>query len=369
MGSYINVGNAGFARNLKSRYIDKTGMIDIINKSVGTSQNLICVSRPRRFGKSYAAQMLCAYYDCSCNSEELFSDLEIAKCESYHDHLNKYNVIYLDMTFVKPYCDNYEKLVPFLQKKISEEIHHYYNEIEIKDELPENLLKLVKYTGRQVVMIIDEWDAPIRENPHVEKIYLEFLRSLFKSSGTTAQIFAAAYMTGILPIKKDGSQSAISDFYEYTMINPYRFAEYVGFTEKDVLSLCDEFHCDYNDIKLWYDGYNLGNAGSIYNPNSVMKAIYNNNISSYWTETSAATSLMNFIGKEYSGMSKTVAELIAGMDVKVDTVGFANDMKTFRGRDDVLTLLIHLGYLSYNSEKETVRIPNEEVRREFIRHL
>ena len=367
MGSYINLGNVGFARNLKDKYIDKSGLIDLINDSIGSSHNLTCVSRPRRFGKSYAAQMLCAYYDCSCDSHELFNGLEISGMESYEEHINKYNVVYLDMTYIKPYCDSYNELVRFIQDKISEEISHYYTELDIKKELPETLLSLVKYTGRKIIMIIDEWDAPIRENPKIERTYLEFLRSLFKSSGTTAQIFAAAYMTGILPVKKDGSQSAISDFYEYTMINPGKFAKYVGFTEDEVRELCAENEISFDEMKHWYDGYSMDRVGSIYNPNSVMKAIYNEKFGTYWTETSAATSLMSFIGKEYSGMSKTVAELIAGIDVKVDTVGFANDLTTFRGRDDVLTLLIHLGYLAYDAEKETVRIPNEEVRREFAK--
>lgn len=176
-------------------------------------------------------------------------------------------------------------------------------------------------------------------------------------------------MTGILPIKKDGSQSAISDFQEFSMIFASEFAEYVGFTEDEVRKLCSEYHRDFPLMKQWYDGYTLEGAGSVYNPNSVMKAVRNNRFHSYWTETSAAVSLMGYISLDFDGLSKTVAELIGGIEVKVDTNGFSNDLVTFRNRDDVLTLLIHLGYLAYNEETQKVHIPNEEIRREFAKTI
>lgn len=221
-------------------------------------------------------------------------------------------------------------------------------------------------------MIIDEWDAPIREageNWKVQWTYLEFLRSLFKNSSVTSKVFAAAYVTGILPIKKDGSQSAISDFQEFSIIHPMEFAEYAGFTEAEVKELCWEYGGDFAAVKRWYDGYTFGKAVSVYNPNSVMKALRYQEFRSYWTETSASKNLMDYIGLDFDGLSKTLAELLGGISVPVDTHGFANDLVSFRDRDDVLTLLIHLGYLSYERETETVRIPNEEVRLEFARSV
>ena len=220
-------------------------------------------------------------------------------------------------------------------------------------------------------MIIDEWDAPIREkkNPEEQMRYLTFLRSLFKNSGTTSRTFAAVYMTGILPIKKDGSQSAISDFYEFTMLRPYYFSPYVGFTEKEVLELCRAESINFTEMKRWYDGYEFKGTGPVYNPNSVMKALQFGEFGSYWTETSAADALMQYISQDYAGLQKTIAELIGGIEVPVNTNGFANDLTTFRCRDDVLTLLIHLGYLAYDTEKKTARIPNEEIRLEFSRSV
>ena len=365
MGTYLNPGNSGFAEMINTDYVDKTGLISLINSTIGTKKKLTCISRPRRFGKSYAAQMLCAYYDKTCDSHELFDEYAIADDPAYETHLNKYDVIYVDLTYIKQFCNNYENLVEYLPHQITEEICEAYPDIKQEREFPATLMNVVEMTGNRFVIIMDEWDAPIRENPSVEKTYLEFLRTLFKSSGTTSKIFAAAYMTGILPIKKDGSQSAISDFEEYTMIRPWRFGKYVGFTEREVHDLCSDHGVSFDKMKLWYDGYALKNVGSVYNPNSVMKAIYYDDFDSYWTETSAAEGLMEYISKDYNGMTRTIAELIGGVDVKVNTIGFANDLITFKGRDDVLTLMIHLGYLAYDSEKRTVRIPNEEIKLEF----
>ena len=369
MGVYLNPGNSGFDRIMRSDYIDKTMLVDTINHTIGATNNLTCISRPRRFGKSYAAQMLCAYYGKGEDSRPLFDELKIAQSKDYETHLNKYDVIYLDMTGVKPYSDSFSNVVPFLVSKISEEIRQQYPEVAIGTDFVTTLVNLVEYTNNKIIAIIDEWDAPIRENPEIGRSYLEFLRSLFKSSGTTGKIFAAAYMTGILPIKKDGSQSAISDFNEYTMIKPRKFGEYVGFTEAEVRGICAKYDVSFDRMKQWYDGYSFKGVGSVYNPNSVMKAAQNDDFDSYWTETSAAESLMDFISKDYNGLTKTVAELIGGVEVGVETLGFANDLTTFRGKDDVLTLLIHLGYLAYDSEKRTVRIPNEEIRREFQRSI
>ena len=365
MGTYLNPGNSGFEEMIRSDYVDKTELIKLINSTIGTKKKLTCISRPRRFGKSYAAQMLCAYYDKTCDSHELFEQYKIAKDTDYRKHLNQYDVIYWDMTGIKPYTEQYSALVPFLIRTLTDEIRKVYPTVTEKEDFSSILVDAVEKAGNRFIIIIDEWDAPIRENPQIQGEYLEFLRALFKNSGTTSKVFAAAYMTGILPIKKDGSQSAISDFKEYTMIKPRNFGEYVGFTENEVQNLCEEHGVSFERMKQWYDGYEFKDVGSVYNPNSVMQAIENDDFDSYWTETSAAESLMEYISKDYNGMTKTIAELIGGVDVKVNTNGFANDLVTFRGRDDVLTLMIHLGYLAYDSEKGVVHIPNEEIKLEF----
>lgn len=280
--------------------------------------------------------------------------------------MNKYDVIYLDMTNIMGKAAPQDILV-FVETRVTEELLEAYPDLKAGKAFDETLLMAVELTGHKFIMPIDEWDAPIRETPEIQKMYLQFLRMLFKGSGTTDRIFAAAYMTGILPIRKDGSQSAISDFRELTMVFPGNFAEYVGFTEKEVKELCQEYENDFLAMKQWYDGYVLEGAGSIYNPNSVMRALHEHRFRSYWTETSASKSLMEYISLDFDGTSRTAAQLLGGIEVPVDTNGFSNDLVTFRDRDDVLTLLIHLGYLAYNEETQTVRIPNEEIRLEFTR--
>ena len=379
MGTYLNPGNSGFQRIVESEYIDKTGLIRLINKSIGTTNNLTCISRPRRFGKSYAAQMLCAYYDKTCDSYELFRGLDISDASDFERHLNKYDVIYLDMTGIIGETELSE-IVPYIKRNILDEIRYRYPEVRIEEGFAATLVNLTQYANNQIIAIIDEWDAPIREaknEPHIQKEYLEFLRSLFKNSGTTSKIFAAAYMTGILPIKKDGSQSAISDFQEYSMLDPRGFAEYVGFTEEEVRLECEKLGRNFESMKKWYDGYTVGECRSIYNPYSVMQALASGKYRSYWKKTSAAETLMTYIDMDQDGLQDDVARLIAGENIIVDTGFFQNDVETFSNKDDVLTLLIHLGYLTYEEASDSydedddeeltgfARIPNEEVRSEF----
>lgn len=369
MGTYLNPGNSGFVRIRNGIYVDKSGLIGLLNRTIDTPGCLTCVSRPRRFGKSFAAQMLCAYYDKTCDSAELFDDLAAAGDTTYREHLNRYDVIYLDMTGVIGESSLTE-IVPYIQRNVVRELTEQYPELKAVEGFAATLVRAAETAGNKFIMIIDEWDAPIREakgRPQLQRKYLEFLRSLFKNSGMTSRIFAAAYMTGILPIKKDGSQSAISDFKEYTIMKPRQFAKYVGFTEEEVRNLCHEHGSDFEKMKQWYDGYEFRNMESVYNPNSVMEAIRNNDFDSYWTQTTAAESLMGYISLDFDGLGKTVAELVGGGETPVDINGFANDMETFRNRDDVLTLLIHLGYLAYDEETGKAHIPNEEIRLEFAR--
>lgn len=367
MGNYVNPGNSGFSGIRNDLYVDKTGLIRLINQTIDTPRRLTCVSRPRRFGKSFAAKMLCAYYDKTCNSAELFHDLDIADDTQYREHLNRYDVIYLDMTGIIGESSITE-VIPYIQRNVIRELAEQYEHLKVAEGFMATLANAAEAAGNKFIMIIDEWDAPIREakaHPDLQKKYLEFLRTLFKNSGMTDKIFAAAYMTGILPIKKDGSQSAISDFLEYSMIKPRQFGEYAGFTEEEVRKLCSDHNRDFQRMKQWYDGYSFRGLASIYNPNSVIRAIHNDDFDSYWTQTSAAESLMGYINLNFDGLGRTVADLVGGVETKVDTNGFANDLVTFRNRDDVLTLLIHLGYLTYNEETQKVHIPNKEVRMEF----
>lgn len=203
----------------------------------------------------------------------------------------------------------------------------------------------------------------------IDLINANLLRGWFKNNNFTPKVVAASYMTGILPIKKDGSQSAISDFKEYSILYPGRYVQYTGFTEDEVYGLCEQHKMDFNEMKAWYDGYEFPGHTAIYNPYSVMSALQEGKCRSYWQKTAAAESLMTYINMDFDGLQEMIARLIAGEEIEVDTDGFENDFETFRSRNDVLTLLIHLGYLTYNENEKTVRIPNEEIRIEFHKIL
>ncbi len=375
MGTYLNPGNKGFQEILQSGYVDKTGLIALVNQTVGTMQKLTCISRPRRFGKSYAAKMLCAYYDCSCDSRGLFEGKEIARKEGFLTHLNQYHVINLDITgFISDATGRDIPLsnVPnMIAEAIYRELTESYPEQKGKG-LADAMIGCVEKSGKEFVFIIDEWDALIREakgDTAVQKKYLNFLRGWFKNGNFTPKVVAAAYMTGILPIKKDGSQSAISDFIEYPIFEPDGFAEFTGFTEDEVERVCESYRMSFEDARKWYDGYEFPDVGAIYNPYSVMMAMRKRKFGSYWQKTSAAESLMTYINMDFEGLQETISRLISGEEIEVDKDFFENDFETFKSRDDVLTLLIHLGYLTWNEEEGTAHIPNEEVRIEFRRIL
>lgn len=367
MGNYLNPGSSGFEGMRRATYVDKSGLIGLVNSTIRTPQKLVCVSRPRRFGKSFAAKMLCAYYDRSCDSHALFDDLAIAGDSSYEDHLNAYDVIYVDMTEALG-AVGAQRLIPHIKERVTEELVEAYSGLKVEPSLMSTLSNAVDLSGVQFFMVIDEWDAPIREaayDAESQRSYLEFLRFLFKNSAQTPKVFSGAYMTGILPIKKDRSQSAVSEFQEYTMVDPVEYAPYIGFLEAEVRALCERECADFMRMREWYDGYSYPGVASVYNPNSVMTALRRKTYRSYWTKTSAADNLLEYIRLDYAGLSRTVAELLGGVEITVDTDGFSNDLVTFRNKDDVLTLLIHLGYLAYDSDSGTARIPNEEIRREF----
>ena len=370
MGRYIDPGDEGFREIIADEYIDKTGIIELINKSIGKKNKLFCISRPRRFGKSYAAAALCAYYDCSIDSHELFDRLEIAKSDDYEKHINKYNVVCLDIAAlfsdIKRQKLGTEHFSDFIINKLREDMSVKFKDIKNMTSVSDCLLAYSEYTNKKFVFIIDEWDIVIREgSSEAQNDYLELLREIFKNTLVTPKIVAAAYMTGILPIKKVKSQSAISDFREYTALAPGKFAEYIGFNESDINTICNKYGLDIVKMKQWYDGYTFGSAADIYNPYSVMCAADLKQYGSYWKKTSAAASLAEYLDMNFEGLQDEIIRLIRGEEIIVDTDDFQNDVTTFTSKDDVLTLLIHLGYLTYCGETHLARIPNEELRSEF----
>ena len=369
MGRFVNPDNSAFQVALNSEiYVDKTGLLGYTNSVLNTKQALICNSRPRRFGKSVTADMLTAYYSKGCNSERMFSDLAISRNSGFKEHLNKYDLIHLDVQWcIDPAgCPN--NVVSYIKKTVIGELREAYPGIvpEKITSLAEALSCINVAAGIKFIVIIDEWDVLIRDeaaNQAVQEEYINFLRGLFKGTEPT-KFICLAYLTGILPIKKLKTQSALNNFTQYTMLSPGTLAPYIGFTEQEVAELCGQYGREYEKVKCWYDGYRLGKL-HVYNPNAVICLMMEGDYQSYWSDTGTYEAIRPFINMDFDGLKAEILTMLAGDSVKVRTKSFQNDMVTFRSKDDVLTLLIHLGYLAYDQKSQTAYVPNEEIRREF----
>lgn len=370
MGIYLNPGNSGFKKIRNGTYVDKTGLIDFINRTIDTADNLTCFSRPRRFGKTFAAKMLCAYYDKSCDSRMLFDDLEIIKYDSFPRYLNKFDVIYLDITWFISTCNDMKSVVTDLQLSVIRELKKEFPGTfdDGVSSLSRTLADIAARTGDKFFIIIDEWDALFREASHdedLQKEYIQFLRGMFKGGSGTDLSIAGAYMTGILPIKKYGTESALTDFKEYTMDNPGKLARYIGFTKSEVKALCEEYHMDFETMHTWYDGYSFNREKHVYSPNSVMSAIRNEEFDNYWTRSETYESLKNYISMNLDGLKDAVVSMLGGQHEKIDILSFQNDLTSLKNKNNVLALLVHLGYLAYDQTEREVYIPNLEVADSF----
>ena len=396
MGRYVNPGNEGFVGIVRGRYVDKTGLITAFDSTLDiTDEKLVMVSRPRRFGKSYAAQAIAAFYSCGCDSRSLFEGLEVAKHEGWDAHLNQYNVVWLDMTGVIETAGSVD-VVPELRKLLLAELRVVLPGAGAGyagggSPLKDALWDVAEATGRKFIFIIDEWDAPYRlaqGDAAAQDAYAEWLRGLFKDLTFTPKVIAGAYMTGILPIKKYNHQSAVSDFREYTMLDAAQYSPFVGFVDSEVEDLCEEYDMDLADVRRWYDGYRLSysedlGAGArprfrdreidVYAPYSLMRACVRRRTGSYWPSTETFDSLREYIDMDFDGLQGAVLRAVAGEELRLDPTSFQNDLTSMRSAADVLTLLVHLGYLSYEREDGTdvgrARVPNEEVRRPLRRAI
>lgn len=384
MGTYLNPGVDRFEITVNSDiYVDKSEMITYFNSILKTEQRYVSVSRPRRFGKSIAANMLCAYYGKG-DSRALFASSKLTGSDGWDRYLNQFDVIKIVMTdFIKEKMD-VEKSLEKMQKLIVRDLKKQYPDVDYfdTDDLIQSMEDVYSELGKSFVIIIDEWDAVFRERKNDkdgQTLYLDFLRDWLKDKSYVA----LAYITGILPIKKYGKHSALNMFDEYSIISPMQLAPYTGFTEEEVKDLCAEYNMQYEDVSDWYDGYEISTIipvemrekyrmGEydeenihIYSPLSVVKAVSTGKIQNYWNKTENYEALAEYIRLNLDGLMDAVALLMDGGRVSIDISTYQNDMTTFYGRDDVLTMLIHLGYLSYAEKTCEVFIPNNEVLAEF----
>lgn len=368
MPRFLNKNNEKFARFSKTKYfVDKTVFLNkLLEKD--DNEKFICNSRPRRFGKSVTADMLVAYFSKGAESKELFAPLKCIKDHAFLQNMNQYNTIFVDMQ--AQFTTAQKKKIPpnqYLEKNIVKELHiEYPSFISSEETLEESLSTIYYETGSQFVIIFDEWDYPIREleeDSPDRAIYIDFLRGLFKNSDAKDYI-RLAYLTGILPIIRAKGQSAVNNFHEYTMVKAKDFAPYIGFTEGETRSLCEKYQVDFQKVKEWYNGYSL-NGTAIYNPLSVVEAVANNDFDQHWTETGTYSDIRELINMNMDGVLDSILLMLSGEKIPLNTHGCKNDMHTFANKDQVITTLVHLGYIAYDSQTQEAYIPNKEVQKVF----
>ncbi len=369
MGIYLNPRNVSFQQMINNPiYVDKSLLINYTNSLIGIKDCKICVSRPRRFGKSTDADMLVAYYSKGCDSSDIFDNLKISKTDNYKEHLNKHNVIYLNMQKFLSRTKDIFKFIDYLTSSVLDELLEIY-EVRIGKYvfLADILDKIHSKYNVCFIFIIDEWDCIFREykkNEDAQEKYLDFLRDLLKDQSYVE----LAYMTGILPIKKYGSHSALNMFDEISMISPKKLTHFMGFTEDEVKNLCIQYQINFEDLQTWYDGYHLNHI-SLYSPRSVVASLTNGYLENYWNDTETYEALQIYIDMNFDGLKDDIIKLLNNEKIDIDAGSFQNDMTTFKSKDDVLTLLVHLGYLGYDRVNKKVYIPNKEVTDSFIQSI
>ena len=368
MGIYLNPDNVNFKATLtRPIYVDKTGMISVINHFMATDNKYVCVSRPRRFGKTIATNMLTAYYSKGCDSRELFAPYKISAASDFETNLNKFNVIKIDINSEYQNIEDKDSLLKKVTALIRDEMREEFSSVELSDTdtLGECIQKVYTKTKETFIIFMDEYDVLVREKVS-EKLfaeYLGFLNGLFKSD-TLRPAISLAYLTGILPIVRDKIQSKLNNFDELTILDANEIAEYVGFTNDEVHSLCEKYNINFEECKRWYDGYSQ-HGFEIYNPESVVMCIRNKRFSNYWSRTSSYDAIAERIRMNFSGTKDDVVRMISGENIDVNVTRFMNTMNSFTSKSDVFTYLIHIGYLAYNLEDGTCRIPNAEIRQEW----
>ena len=383
MGIYINPGSENLKKALNSEiFVDKSLFISKISKFLNTEQRFICVSRPRRFGKTMIGNLMKAYFSKGCDSRKIFENLKIAnppgekkkrgsqkpeKKFDFKENLNKFNVLHIDLGGFFSSSRNKDEVLANLYDKLLKDFREEFPDIEFfeKDSVADLIMKVYKRTDTQFVIIIDEYDVLVRERipEDIFKSYLELLNSLFKNDAMNPAI-ALAYLTGILPIVRDKVQSKLNVFKESTMLSPFGMEEFFGFTKAEVKALCREYKMKFKECEEWYDGYKIGKI-SIYNPNSVVEAMMRRKFRNYWHSTGSYEVVSDYIKLDYDGVKTAVIEMLSGREVPVNAADFENSLGKINTKDDVLTYLIHLGYLNYDDETELCRIPNKEIKQEW----
>ena len=346
-------------------FVDKTQMIEKSNELIGIKDRYICITRPRRFGKTLNAMMLASYYSKNADFKDLFDKLNISKSESYLDHLNKHNVIYITFNELpNPNC-SYSEFVSRYTNLLIEDLKDLHPELEINDKmlLSDIFTQVYEKTGEGFIFIIDEWDYIFNNSLFSEndrKSFLEFLRDLLKDKAYVE----LAYMTGVLPIAKYSSGSALNMFREYNALTDKKYYKYFGFSVKETKELCKkQDEVTFEELKEWYDGYKAFKGEDIFNPRSVVYALNDGVCQSYWTNTGPMDEIIYYINSNIGEVKDDIVSMVSGIPLEIKLKGYGAEQKELNTRNQILSAMTIYGFLSYYDE--TLTIPNKELRIKF----
>ncbi|MDO4297907.1 MAG: AAA family ATPase [Lachnospiraceae bacterium] len=375
MGMFLNSCEVydAYAKEYSSPYfVDKSAMLEEIIPRIGTNTNYICITRPRRFGKSVMANMIASFFTRGLDSKDIFDHLDIARAVSYQEHLNKHNVISISFNRLPKRCSSYDQYIDRIERKLIGDLIEAYPNVKIdEDDAVWDVLKTIYNADSAVrfVFVLDEWDFIFHRDFVRDKdkgAYIDFLSNLLKDQ----PYVSFAYMTGILPIAKYSSGSELNMFLEYTMATEEMFSDYFGFTEPEVDKVYEKFIVNQpnprvtrDGLRMWYNGYHTKSGERVYNPRSVVAALTNNNLGNYWTSAGPYDEIYYYINHNTAAVRDSLALMVSGIPVPAKVREYAATSMSLTTRDEIFSAMVVYGFLSY--ENGYVSIPNRELMEKF----
>ncbi|MCD8221486.1 MAG: AAA family ATPase [Clostridiales bacterium] len=370
MGYYLNstkVFSLYESEVRKPYFVDKSEILNELIPFVEQGNNHICITRPRRFGKSVMAAMIGAFFSRGSDGSGIFGSLKIADNSNYQTHLNQHDVVYIDFSEAANTSSNYDDFISRIEKMLSRDLHKAFPNVDFWEgaSLIEELRMIHEETRTSFIFVFDEWDCIFHKKYTTRddrEKFINFLASLTKGTGYVS----LTYMTGVLPIAKYSSGSSINHFMEYTMAVQPKYSEYFGFSDEEVDLLYARYRkketepvISREDLRIWYDGYYTAGGKRLYNPRSVVLALSNNCLSSYWTTTGPYSEISAYIVNDIDGIKRDVALMVSGEAVRTNVEEFAATAMHLSTRDEIFSAMVVYGFLNY--ENGRVRIPNKEI--------
>lgn len=379
MGNYLNslIPFKAYSKEYNSPYfIDKSAILEDLTGRIQTSTNYVCITRPRRFGKSVMANMIAAYFSREGNPREIFDNLKIAETDKYKDQCGQYDVISISFNELPRRCKTFEQYIDRIENRMIRDLMNAYPDAEIsEDDAVWDALTAVfnVYDSKQFIFVFDEWDFIFHRDFITEKNkkeYIDFLSNLLKDK----MYVALAYMTGILPIAKYSSGSELNMFAEYTMASEEMYSDSFGFTELEV----DDLYARYlqsqstplvtrEGLRAWYDGYHTKSGERVYNPRSVVFSLTNNNLGNYWTSSGPYDEIYYYVNHNVAAVRDDLAQMVAGVPVPARVQEYAAVSMNLTTKDEIFSAMVVYGFLSY--ENGCVSIPNKELMDKFSEML